>query len=164
MTAWPRPSRRLALFPALLAACLHLPFEATASSVWRCEVAGQVTYANRPCREVLSAPQAATAAQRSVDADDPRTDEQRRQAQTVAKSQERFAASLQKERRLRDKNAPRPVAATIIARPADPLARPALRPTAKEQSSAPRRSPAQAGRSGARTSPAAAPGSPRGPG
>ena len=164
MTAWPHPPRRLGLFPALLATCLHLPGEASPSSVWRCDVAGQVTYANQPCDKVLSASQAAVASRRIVDADDRRTDEQRRQAQAVAKSQERIVAGLQQERRLRDKESPRPAAATIIGLPADPLARPSLRPTAKDLLSTPRRPPAQAGRSGARTSPATAPGFPRGPG
>ena len=164
MTASPQPPRLPRLFPALLAACLHLPGEAAPSSVWRCDVAGQVTYANQPCHKVLSASQAAVASQRSVDADDTRTDEQRRQAQAMAKSQERIAASLRQERRLREQQAQQSDAATIIGRPPDPLARPDLRPAAKDQSATPRRPPPQAGRSGARTSPATVPGSPRGPG
>lgn len=161
MTASPHPRCLLRLFPALLAACLHLQGAASPSSVWRCDVEGQVTYANQPCHKVLSASQAAVASQRSVDADDPRTDEQRRQAQTVAKSQERLVASLQQERHLRDRASPRPAAATIIGLPPDPLARPGLRPTAKEVSSKPKRTTAQAGRSAARTSPATAPASRR---
>ncbi len=164
MTAWPHLPRRLGLLPALLAACLHLPGEASPSSVWRCDVAGQVTYADQPCDKVLSASKATAALQRSVDADDPRTDEQRRQAQAVAKAQAREVASLQQERRLREQGSPRPAAATIIGMPPDPLARSSLRPTAKDLSSTPRRPPAQAGRSGARTSPATAPDSLRGRG
>lgn len=163
MTASPHPSRLLRLFPALLAACLHLPGAATPSSVWRCDVAGQVTYANQPCHKVLSASQAAVASQRRVDADDRRTDEQRRQAQTVAKSQERLVASLQQERRLREKASPRPAAATVIGLPPDPLARSGLRPTAKDLSSIPRRPQAQSDRSAARTSPATAATSRRAP-
>lgn len=163
MTASPHAPRLLRLVPALLAACLHLPGAASPSSVWRCEVAGQVTYANQPCHKVLSASQAAVASQRRVDADDARTDEQRREAQTVAKSQERLVASLQQERRLRDQLSPRPAAATVIGLPPDPLARPGLRPTAKEVSSKPKRTQAQAGRSAARTSPATGPASRRAP-
>ena len=162
MTASPHPSRLLRLFPALLAACLHLPGAAAPSSVWRCDVAGQVTYANQPCHKVLSASQAAVASQRRVDAEDARTDEQRRQAQTVAKSQERLVASLQQERRLREKASPRPAAATVIGLPPDPLARSGLRPTA-EVSSKPKRTQAQSDRSAARTSPATGPASRRAP-
>jgi PAS domain-containing protein len=162
MTASPHPSRLLRLFPALLAACLHLPGGASPSSVWRCDVAGQVTYTNQPCHKVLSASQAAVASQRRVDAEDARTDEQRRQAQTVAKSQERLVASLQQERRLREKASPRPAAATVIGLPPDPLARSGLRPTA-EVSSKPKRTQAQSDRSAARTSPATGPASRRAP-
>ena len=162
MTASPHPSRLLRLFPAPLAACLHLPGAAAPSSVWRCDVAGQVTYANQPCHKVLSASQAAVASQRRVDAEDARTDEQRRQAQTVAKSQERLVASLQQERRLREKASPRPAAATVIGLPPDPLARSGLRPTA-EVSSKPKRTQAQSDRSAARTSPATGPASRRAP-
>ena len=162
MTASPHAPRLLRLVPALMAACLHLPGTASTSSVWRCDVAGQVTYANQPCHKVLSASQAAVASQRTVDADDARTGEQRRQAQTVAKSHERLAATLQKERRLRDQSLPRPAAATVIGLPPDPLARPGLRPRA-EESSKPKRTQAQAGRSAARTSAATGPASRRAP-
>ena len=147
--------------PVLLGISLLLPAGAQASSVWRCESGGWVTYADQPCDQVTSPSTGGTMAQRSVEVDDRRTADQRREAQKVAQMDERLLARLQQERRLREKEAPKPAAAAIIGLPPDPLAKPSLSATAKAPGQKPHRPAPQGGLSGARTSRATAPGSPR---
>jgi hypothetical protein len=105
---------------------------ASAPKVWRCDMAGHITYADQPCDKVLPAPRSAAAVQRSVDAADSRTAQQRRDAQAVARADEALARKLQQERRLRELRRPRPAAASIIGLPPDPLAQPAIRKASLE--------------------------------
>lgn len=158
--------RRLKPWAALATACclLNAGAWASATKVWRCDLAGHITYADQPCDKVLSPPQAAAAVQRSVDAADPRTAQQRREAQAAARADEALARTLQQERRLRELRSPPPAAAAIIGLPPDPLARPEIKKASLEPR-APTVPRAQtAAPSGARTSPSTAPASRRGPG
>jgi len=150
---------------ALGTACLMTTTAwASAPKVWRCDLAGHITYADQPCDKVLSPKQATAAAQRSVDAADTRTAQQQRDAQAVARADEALARQMQQERRLRELRTPRPAAATIIGLPPDPLAEPVIRKASLE-SRPPRLQRVQATEpSGARTSPSTAPVSRRGPG
>ena len=144
----------------LLAAGLVTPAWAQPTPVWQCQVAGHITYADRPCKDVVRPVEGmVTATQREVLVADPRTASQQRQAQEAARSQERLLRQLQQERQLRERQAARPAGAVIIGLPPDPLARPALRPTSTDA----RKKPLGA-RSGARTSPATADASRRAPG
>ena len=52
--------------PVLLGISLLLPAGAQASSVWRCESGGRVTYADQPCDRVTSPSTGGTMAQRST--------------------------------------------------------------------------------------------------
>lgn len=153
-----------ALFSALaLATGLLTPAWATPAQVWRCDVTGQVTpavtYSDRPCQEALPAALAATATQRSVAATDPRTAQQQRDAQAVARSDENLLQRLQQERRQREIQTAKPGGAAVIGLAPDPLAQPSL----KARSPQARQQPL-GGLSAARTSPTAAPASRRGPG
>ncbi len=105
----------------LLAACLVTPAWAQPNPVWQCQVAGHITYADRPCKDVVRPVEGvATATQREVQVADPRTASQQRQAQEAARSQERFLRRLQQERQLRERQAARPAGAVIIGLPPDP--------------------------------------------
>lgn len=144
--------------------CLVTATWASAPKVWRCDLAGHITYADQPCDKVLPPSQATAAVQRSVEAADPRTAQQRREAQAAARTDEALAQKLQQERRLRELRSPPPAAAAIIGRPSDPLSQPEIRKASLEPR-APRPQRTQAATpSGARTSPSTAPGSRRGPG
>ena len=137
---------------------------ASAPKVWRCDVAGHITYADQPCDKVLQPPQAAAAVQRSVEAADPRTAQQRREAQAAARADEALARTLQQERRLREQRSPPPAAAAIIGLPPDPLALPEIRKASLEPRTSKWQRAQTAAPSGARTSPSTAPASRRGPG
>ena len=144
----------------LLAAGLVTPAWAQPTQVWLCQVADHITYADRPCKDVVSPVEGmVTTTQREVQVADPRTASQQRQAQEAARSQERLVQQLQQERQLRERQAARPAGAVIIGLPTNPLARPALRPTSTD---ARKKSPGA--RSDARTSPATAGASRRAPG
>ena len=142
----------------LLAANLLTPAWATPSNVWRCERAGQVTYADQPCDKWLTKTEATSVLQRSVAAADSRTAQQQRDAQAVARSDEKLLQRLQQERRLREIQTARPGGAAVIGLAPDPLAQPSL----KARSPQARQQP-PGGLSAAHTSPAAAPASRRGP-
>lgn len=163
--AW-HAGRRLKPWAVLATAWCLLNAGAWASAplVWRCDLAGHITYADQPCDKVLSPPQAAAAVQRSVDTADPRTAQQRREAQAAARADEALARTLQQERRLRELRSPPPAAAAIIGLPPDPLAPPGIRKTSPEARSTGLRRHQASGPSGARTSPSTAPVSRRGPG
>ena len=137
---------------------------ASAPQVWRCDLAGHITYADQPCDKVLSPPQAAAAVQRSVDAADPRTAQQRREAQAATRADEALVRTLQQERRLRELRSPPPAAAAIIGLPPDPLARPEVRKASLEPRARKWQQAQPPAPSGARTSPSTAPVSRRGPG
>lgn len=132
---------------------------AAPGQVWRCEVAGRITYADQPCREVLAPAAWPGTIERAVQAADPRSAAQQRQAQEAARSEERLLRQLQQERRLRERQAARPAGAVIIGLPPDPLGRHELkRPTRDD------RDPPRGARSGARTSAAVPAASRRAPG
>lgn len=137
---------------------------ASAPKVWRCDVAGHITYADQPCDKVLQPPQAAAAVQRSVEAADPRTAQQRREAQAAARADEALARTLQQERRLRELRSPPPAAAAIIGLPPDPLASPEIRKASLEPRASKWQRAQTPAPSGARTSPSTPPASRRGPG
>jgi hypothetical protein len=143
----------------LLAAGLVTPAWAQPTQVWHCQVAGHITYADRPCKDVVRPVEGVvTATQREVQVADPRTASQERQAQEAARSQERLVRQLQQERQLRERQVGKPAGAVIIGLPPDPLARPAVRPTSKDI-----RKKQPGARSAARTSPATAAASRRAP-
>jgi hypothetical protein len=125
--------------------------------VWHCEVAGRVTYSDRPCKEVLTSVTPAALTQREVEVADPRSAAQRAEARETVRTQERLVSQLQQERQQRERQWTRPAPAVIIGLPPDPLARPALKQVSKD-STKPR-----ADRSAARTSPATAAASRRAP-
>lgn len=158
--------RHLKPWAALATAWCLLNADAWASApkVWRCDVAGHITYADQPCDKVLQPPQAAAAVQRSVEAADPRTAQQRREAQAAARADEALARTLQQERRLRELRSPPPAAAAIIGLPPDPLAPPEIRKASLEPRTSKWQRAQTAAPSGARTSPSTAPASRRGPG
>ena len=161
----PRPATLLRSCSAvLLATCLITTAWASTAKVWRCDLAGQVTYADQPCEKLLAPAQSAQALERSVDAADSRTLQQRRDAQAVARADEALARQMQQERRLRELRAPRPAGAAIIGLPPDPLAQPGIRKTSPEARPTGLRRHQASGPSGARTSPSTAPVSRRGPG
>ena len=150
---------------AVAAACLiTTTCWASVSPVWRCDLAGHITYADQPCDKVLPPLQTAAAVQRSVDAADPRTTQQRREAQAVASADSALARKLQQERRLLELRSPPPAAAVIIGLPPDPLAKPELKKTSLESRTPRLRRAPSAAPSGAHTSPTAGPASRRGPG
>ena len=151
--------RTTALAAWLLATFGLAPVWASTPPVWRCDWAGQVIYADQPCDKLLPAAQAVSSVQRSVAAADPRTAQQQREAQSVARSEENLLKQLQQERRLREREAAKPAGPAIIGLPPDPLAKPVVKAT-----SAGSPQHRRADRSGARTSPAAEPSSRRGPG
>lgn len=130
----PRQATRLLKPCAAVAAtwCLMTTASASAPKVWRCDLAGHITYADQPCDKVLSPKQAAAAAQRSVDAADPRTAQQQQAAHAAARANEALVRTLQQERRLRELRTSQPAAATIIGLPPDPLAKPVLKKTSLE--------------------------------
>ena len=148
----------------LLATCLMTTAWASTAKVWRCDLAGQVTYADQPCEKLLPPAQSAQALGRSVDASDSRSLQQRRDAQAVARADEALARQMQQERHLRELKTPRPGGAAIIGLPPDPLAPPGIRKTSPEARSTGLRRHQASGPSGARTSPSTAPVSRRGPG
>ena len=149
---------------ALLAACLVTTAWASSPKVWRCDLGGQIAYADQPCNKLLAPAQAAEALQRSVDAADTRTVEQRREAQAVSRADQALARQMQQERHRRELQTPRASGAAIIGLPPDPLAKPELKKPSME--ARPTRQPrTQAtGSSTVRTSPSAAPASRRGAG
>lgn len=149
---------------ALLATCLMTTAWASTPKVWRCDLAGQITYADQPCDKLLAPAQAAKALQSSVDAADPRTLEQRRNAQTVARADQALVKQMQQERRQRERQTPRPAGAAIIGLPSDPLAKPEIRKTSMEVRPTRQQRPQATGASAARTSPSTAPASRRGAG
>jgi hypothetical protein len=102
---------------------------ASTPKVWRCDLGGHITYADQPCDKLLAAAQAL---QRSVDAADPRTLEQRREAMAVARGDQALAKQMQQERRQRERQTPRPAGAAIIGLPLDPLAKPEIRKPSME--------------------------------
>lgn len=151
MTSRPTSSRLAQAWTlGLMAVAALAPAQAEPAPVWRCEVAGRVTYSDRPCRDVLGAVTPAAFTQREVQAADPRTPSQQAEAREAARAQERLVRQLQQERQQRERQWARPAPAVIIGLPPDPLARPALKPVSKD----PRKPPAY--RSAARTSPATA--------
>jgi len=143
----------------LLAVAALAPAQAQAepTPVWHCQVAGHVTYSDRPCKDVLGAVTPAAFTQREVQAADPRTPSQQAEARETARTQERLVSQLQQERQQRERQWARPAPAVIIGLPPDPLARPALKQVSKDP-----RKP-RADRSAARTSPATAAASRRAP-
>ena len=158
MTSRPTSSRLAQAWTlGLLAVAALAPAQAEPAPVWHCEVAGRVTYSDRPCKDVLGAVTPAAFTQREVQAADPRTPSQQAEAREAARAQERLVRQLQQERQQRERQWARPAPAVIIGLPPDPLARPALKPVSKD----PRKPPAY--RSAARTSPATAAASRRAP-
>ena len=158
MTSRPTSSRLAQAWTlGLLAVATLAPAQAEPAPVWHCEVAGRVTYSDRPCKDVLGAVTPAAFTQREVQAADPRTPSQQAEAREAARAQERLVRQLQQERQQRERQWARPAPAVIIGLPPDPLARPALKPVSKD----PRKPPAY--RSAARTSPATAAASRRAP-
>lgn len=141
----------------LLAVAALAPAQAEPTPVWHCQVAGHVTYSDRPCKDMLGVVTPAALTQREVQAADPRTLSQQAEARETARAQERLVRQLQQERQQRERQWARPAPAVIIGLPPDPLARPAL----KQVSMNPRKPPAY--RSAARTSPATAAASRRAP-
>ena len=123
--AHPNPLR-LGACAALLATCLMTTAWASTPKVWRCDLGGHIMYADQPCDKLLAPAQAAKALQSSVDAADPRTLEQRREAMAVARGDQALARQMQQERRQRERQTPRPAGAAIIGLPPDPLAKPEI--------------------------------------
>jgi hypothetical protein len=161
--AQPSPLRTGAC-AVVLATCLMTTAWASTPKVWRCDLGGQITYADQPCDKLLAPAQAAKALQSSVDAADPRTLEQRRTAQAVARADQDLARQMQQERRAREQRALRPAGAAIIGLPPDALAQPAIRKPSMEARSTRQQRPQATDPSTAHTSPSTAPVSRRGPG
>ena len=151
--------RTTALAAWLLATFWLAPVWASTPQVWRCDWAGQVIYADQPCDKLLPAAQAVSSVQRSVAAADPRTAQQQREAQSVARSEHSLLKQLEQERRLREREAAKHAGPAIIGLPPDPLAKPVVNATSAQ---APQKQ--RGDRSGARISPPAEHASRRGPG
>jgi hypothetical protein len=158
--AWARGLRAMvavATVVALTGVGATSPAQAEPAPVWRCEVAGRITYSDQPCKNVLAAATPAALTQREVQVADSRTPSQQAEAREAARAQERLVRQLQQERQQRERQWARPAPAVVIGLPPDPLARAALKPASKDR----RKQPAD--RSAARTSPATAAASRRAP-
>jgi hypothetical protein len=119
--------KTLLLATALLLAVVGAP--AQGKKVYRCEIAGKVTYADAPCKDAAE-----------VQADDSRSDAQRKAAQDTVQREQKLADKMQRDRLAAEQRAARQGAAHIPYTAAD---RAASAPHAKEADKNKKKKPAK---------------------